>query len=316
MIMFDESTVPGASEDNVSDARRCCDALGMEFFAIDAKEQFRREVMGDFVSAYQRGETPNPCIVCNNKLKFGMFLDFAEERGFDKIATGHYAVVDRQGDRYILRRGKDPKKDQSYVLYSLTQKVLSKLILPLGDLTKDEVRALAHESALATAGKKESQDICFVPDGDYAGFIERFTGLIPPEGNFVLRDGTVIGRHKGIIRYTVGQHKKLGLGIHIPYYVTAKNADRNEIILGSSDDLSSREVRATEVNWIAIDSLTAPLRVKAKLRYRHVEQDAWVYPEEDGVRVVFDEAQRAPTPGQAVVFYDGDVVIGGGKIVG
>jgi tRNA-specific 2-thiouridylase len=193
--------------------------------------------------------------------------------------------------------------------------VLSKLMLPLGELTKDEVRELAGQSSLNTATKKESQDICFVPDGDYAGFIERFTGIIPPEGDFVLRDGTVIGRHKGLIRYTVGQHKKLGLGIHIPYYVTAKNAQRNEIILGSSEDLFAREVRAVDVSFMAFDKLDAPLRVKAKLRYRHTEQDAWVYPEEDGVRVVFDEAQRAPTPGQAVVFYDGDVVLGGGKII-
>ncbi len=315
MIMFDSSLVPGASEDGVKDARLSCERLGMEFFAIDARDEFRREVMEYFVASYAKGETPNPCIVCNNKLKFGLFADFAAEHGFDKIATGHYAVVDRQGDRYILRRGKDPKKDQSYVLYSLSQSVLSRLILPLGGLTKDEVRALAAERALDVANKKESQDICFVPDGDYAGFIERYTGTLPPEGNFVLGDGSHIGQHKGLIRYTVGQHKKLGLGIHIPYYVTAKNAERNEIILGSNEDLFKREVRATEMNYIAIDRLDAPLRVKAKLRYRHTEQDAWVYPEENGVRVVFDEAQRAPTPGQAVVFYDGDVVIGGGKII-
>ncbi len=315
MIMFDAALVPGASEDGVKDARLSCERLGMEFFAIDAREEFRREVMEYFVASYEKGETPNPCIVCNNKLKFGLLWDFAAEHGFDKIATGHYAVVERQGDRHILRRGKDPKKDQSYVLYSLPQSVLSRLILPLGGLTKDEVRGLAAERELAVANKKESQDICFVPDGDYVGFIERYTGVLPPEGNFVLGDGSVIGRHKGLIRYTVGQHKKLGLGIHIPYYVTGKNAEKNEIILGSNGDLFKREVRASELNWIAIDRLDAPMRVKAKLRYRHTEQDAWVYPEDDGVRVVFDEAQRAPTPGQAVVFYDGDIVVGGGKII-
>ena len=315
MVMFDGNAVPGASDEGVRDARLACERLGMQFFAIDAKDEFRNSVMENFVSSYLAGETPNPCIVCNNKLKFGMFLDFAKENGFDKIATGHYAVVDKIGERYVLRRGKDPKKDQSYVLYSLTQDVLSRLILPLGELTKDEVRALAAESGLSVANKKESQDICFVPDGDYAGFIERYTGMLPPEGNFVLGDGTVIGRHKGLIRYTVGQHKKLGLGIHIPYYVTAKNAERNEIVLGSNEDLFTREVYATDVNYIAIDKLDAPMRVKAKLRYRHTEQDAWIYPDEKGVRVVFDEPQRASTPGQAVVFYDGDVVVGGGKIV-
>lgn len=315
MVMFDGGTVAGATDEGVRDARLACETLGMDFFTLDAREEFRREVMEDFVSAYMNGETPNPCLVCNKKLKFGMFLDYAEKNGFDKIATGHYAIVKKQGDRFILCRGRDARKDQTYVLYSLTQNVLSKLMLPLGELTKDEVRELAGQSALNTATKKESQDICFVPDGDYAGFIERFTGIIPPEGDFVLRDGTVIGRHKGLIRYTVGQHKKLGLGIHIPYYVTAKNAAHNEIILGSDEDLFAKEVRAVDVNFMAFDKLDAPLRVKAKLRYRHTEQDAWVYPEEDGVTVVFDEAQRAPTPGQAVVFYDGDVVLGGGKII-
>ena len=314
MVMFDSCEVPCASEDGAKDAEAACNRLGMDFHLIDAKAPFKEYVMGSFVNSYLAGETPNPCIVCNNKLKFGLFLDYALEKGFDKIATGHYAKIKKQGERYLLVRGEDRNKDQSYVLYSLTQKALSHLVLPLGELSKAEVRELAADVGLSNADKKESQDICFVPDGDYASFIERRVGCVQ-HGEFALSDGTVIGEHKGIIRYTIGQHKKLGLGIHIPYYVLKKDAAANRIILGSNEDLFQKNVRAEEMNWIACDTPTHPIRVKAKLRYRHTEQDATVYADEDGrATIVFDEAQRAITPGQAVVLYDGDVVVGGGKI--
>ena len=311
MIMHSMDGAAGAD-----DARAAAEALSMSFSVLDVQEEFRREVMEDFVRSYLRGETPNPCIVCNKKLKFGLFADYANELGADFIATGHYAKVEKCGDRYLLKKGLDTRKDQSYVLYNLTQDVLSRLLLPLGVLTKAEVREMASEAALRNAEKKESQDICFVPDGDYVGFIERFLGCGVPEGDFVLRDGTVMGRHKGIIRYTVGQHKKLGLGIHTPLYVLEKDAEKNRIILGSNEDLFVRELEAVDLNWIACDEPTSPIRVAAKIRYKHVEQPATVEMIGEGrARVVFDEPQRAVTPGQSVVFYDGDTVVGGGLVI-
>ncbi|MBQ8474429.1 MAG: tRNA 2-thiouridine(34) synthase MnmA [Clostridia bacterium] len=304
-----------STADAVEDARGVAEKLGMDFSAIDAQAQFKEAVMDEFVASYLRGETPNPCIVCNKKLKFGLFADYALEMGMDYIATGHYARVGKCGDRYVIKKGVDERKDQSYVLYNLSQQVLSRLLLPLGELSKAEVRALAAEAGLAVADKKESQDICFVPDGDYAGFIEKNTDEIP-EGDFVLSDGKIMGRHKGIVRYTIGQHKKLGLGIHTPLYVLEKNAAENKIILGSNEDLFKTTVYARDVNWMACEAPAEPLKIKAKIRYKHTEQPATVYVTGEGVvRVEFDEPQRAVTPGQSVVFYDGDVLVGGGVIV-
>ena len=311
MVMHGECDSEG-----VSDARAVAEALNMDFHVFDVRDEFRRWVMDEFVRSYLEGETPNPCIVCNKTLKFGLFADRATELGAEMIATGHYARVEKCGDRYLLKKGKDPKKDQSYVLYNLGQSVLSRLILPLGAMDKSEVRELAIEASLKNADKKESQDICFVPDGDYVGFIERYTGAFSPEGDFVLRDGKVMGRHKGIIRYTIGQHKKLGLGIHTPLYVLEKDAAGNRIILGSNEDLFTRTVIAKDINWIADEAPKFPFRAAAKIRYKHVEQSATVEDAgEERVKVTFDEPQRAATPGQAVVFYDGDTVIGGGTVV-
>ncbi len=306
----------GEGDAAVDDARAVARGLGMGFSVIDARAEFRRDVMDEFVRSYLRGETPNPCIVCNKKLKFGLFADRARDMGADFIATGHYARVEKSGSRYLLKKGVDEKKDQSYVLYNLTQDILSRLLLPLGAMDKASVREMAVTAALRNAEKKESQDICFVPDGDYVGFIERYLGESIPEGDFVLRDGTVMGRHKGIIRYTIGQHKKLGLGIHTPLYVLEKDAENNRIILGSNEDLFTREVEAVELNWIADDAPQLPFRAAAKIRYKHKEQPATVEAVgEDRIRVIFDEPQRAATPGQAVVLYDGDTVIGGGTVV-
>lgn len=305
-----------AGESGVTDARLVAETLGMDFSVLDVRKEFKKEVMDEFIASYLRGETPNPCIVCNKKLKFGLFDDYAKELGADYIATGHYAKVEKCGDRYLLKKGLDERKDQSYVLYNMTQDILSHLLLPLGAMSKAEVRELATEAALKNAEKKESQDICFVPDGDYVGFIESMLGKNVPEGDFVLRDGTVMGRHKGIIRYTIGQHKKLGLGIHTPLYVLEKDAANNRIILGSNEDLFTTTVEAKDLNWIACDGITEPTRVAAKIRYKHREQMATVEMiGEDRARITFDEPQRAATPGQAVVFYDGDTVLGGGTVV-
>ena len=305
-----------AGESGVTDARLVAETLGMDFSVLDVRKEFKKEVMDEFIASYLRGETPNPCIVCNKKLKFGLFDDYAKELGADYIATGHYAKVEKCGDRYLLKKGLDERKDQSYVLYNMTQDILSHLLLPLGTMSKAEVRELATEAALKNAEKKESQDICFVPDGDYVGFIESMLGKNVPEGDFVLRDGTVMGRHKGIIRYTIGQHKKLGLGIHTPLYVLEKDAANNRIILGSNEDLFTTTVEAKDLNWIACDGITEPTRVAAKIRYKHREQMATVEMiGEDRARVTFDSPQRAATPGQAVVFYDGDTVVGGGTVI-
>ncbi len=305
-----------AGVSGTDDARAVAEALGMDFSVLDVREQFKKEVMDQFIASYLNGETPNPCIVCNKKLKFGLFADYAKEIGADYIATGHYARVEKYGDRYAIKKGADERKDQSYVLYNLTQETLSRLILPLGNMEKAEVRELALEASLKNAEKKESQDICFVPDGDYVGFIERTLGYTTPEGDFVLRDGKVMGRHKGIIRYTIGQHKKLGLGIHTPLYVLEKDAENNRIILGSNEDLFVTTVEARDINWMAIEKPDAPIRALAKIRYKHKEQPAIIEViGEDRVRVTFDEPQRAATPGQAVVFYDGDTVLGGGTVI-
>ncbi len=305
-----------AGESGVTDARLVAETLGMDFSVLDVRKEFKKEVMDEFIASYLRGETPNPCIVCNKKLKFGLFDDYAKELGADYIATGHYAKVEKCGDRYLLKKGLDERKDQSYVLYNMTQDILSRLILPLGTMSKTEVRELATEAALKNAEKKESQDICFVPDGDYVGFIESMLGKNVPEGDFVLRDGTVMGRHKGIIRYTIGQHKKLGLGIHTPLYVLEKDAANNRIILGSNEDLFTTTVEAKDLNWIACDGITEPTRAAAKIRYKHREQMATVEMiGEDRARITFDEPQRAATPGQTVVFYDGDTVVGGGTVI-
>jgi len=306
---------PDGCEDPTFDARAAAERLGIPFFAFDMREEFRKNVISDFIETYKRGETPNPCIVCNKTMKFGLFLDRAEELGYDMIATGHYAKVKKEGERYLLYKSDDEKKDQRYVLWSLSQRALSKLILPLGTLSKDEAREAARGAELATANKKESQDICFVPDGDYAGFILRTSGLTFPEGEFVTEDGRVLGTHKGIIHYTVGQRRGLGLALPAPLYVKKKDVEKNKVILCPSEGLFSRELYAHSVNWIAFDSLESSIRLEAKIRYGARQTPCTVHPLGEGaVRVEFDEPQRAISPGQSVVFYDGDLVVGGGVI--
>ncbi|MBR6676650.1 MAG: tRNA 2-thiouridine(34) synthase MnmA [Clostridia bacterium] len=306
---------PDSTEEAFDDARMAAERLGIPFFLFDMREKFKKEVIDSFICTYMEGKTPNPCIVCNKTMKFGAFLDKAEELGYDSIATGHYGRIIKDGERYLLYKSACTEKDQSYVLWSLSQKALSKLILPLGSLSKEEARAAARAAGLENANKKESQDICFVPDGDYAGFIVRETGLTFPEGDFVLEDGTVKGRHKGIIHYTVGQRRGLGLALPAPLYVKAKDARENKVILTPNEGLFSKELSAHSINWIAFDCLNSPLRLEAKIRYGARQVPCTVYPAgESKVRVVFDEPQRAISPGQSVVFYDGDLTVGGGII--
>lgn len=301
----------------VDEARAAARRLDIPFFVFDMEDEFRSRVMAPFAAAYKAGLTPNPCVECNRFLKFGSFFTKAVDLGAGAIATGHYASVgyDAAARRWTLKKGADEEKDQSYVLYSLTQEELSRTILPLGGLTKREVRAAAAELGLASAAGKESQDICFVPDGDYVSFIERFTGQRAEKGPFVDCEGRVVGEHRGLIRYTIGQRRGLGLSLREPLYVCAKNAGANTVVLGGEASLMSKILYASRINLIACRALNTPIRVKAKVRYRQREQWATVEQvAEDRIRVEFDEPQRAVTPGQSVVLYDGSFVVGGGVI--
>lgn len=303
------------SLDDVTDARAVAHRLGMPFYVFNFVEDFRAQVMARFTEAYCRGETPNPCIDCNRYMKFEKLMHRAKEIGCSVMATGHYARVERAGGRWLLKKGVDGSKDQSYVLWTLTQQQLSNLLLPLGSLTKVQVRQIAEENGFINADKKDSQDICFVPDGDYAGFIERRTGQHFAPGDFVGLGGEHYGAHKGIIHYTVGQRKGLGLSFEKPMYVCAIDAENNQVVLGPHEALFSRTLRAAGLNLIAADRLDHPTRVCAKIRYRQQEQPAEVIQTgPDELLITFDEPQRAVTPGQSVVLYDGDTVIGGGVI--
>ena len=305
------------SLDDVEDARSVCRHLGIPYFVRNFKESFRENVIERFISAYENGATPNPCIDCNRYIKFEKLMLHARELGMDKLVTGHYARVeyDEERGRYILKKAIDLSKDQSYVLYSLTQEQLSMLYLPLGELTKTETRAIAEQNGFVNAAKRDSQDICFVPDGKYAEFIERRTGKSYPSGDFVDEEGNVLGEHKGIIRYTIGQRKGLGLALPHPMYVKEKNLEENKVILCENEALFSKELTATDVNLISTDRIEGKMRVSARVRYNQKEQPATVtQPDGDRIRVVFDEPQRAVCKGQAVVLYDGDTVVGGGVI--
>lgn len=302
-------------EQDLSDAKAVCEKLGIGHLTLDLKTDFKQKVMDDFIAQYKEGLTPNPCLECNKYIKFGKMLDVALEKGYDKIATGHYARVEKQGDRFVLKRAKDLSKDQSYVLYSLTQHQLSHLELPLGELTKAEIRSIAEEKGLVNANRPDSQDICFVPDGDYASFIQKTDGFKSVKGDYVDINGNVLGSHQGVIHYTIGQRKGLGIALGKPQFVIDKSAESNRVVLGDEEHLFKKEVDVRDVNFIPFDTLQNEMRVTAKLRYRHDPQSCVIYPFGEGVKIVFDEPQRAPTSGQAAVFYDGDIVVGGGKII-
>ena len=322
MRLYDNTILDGpestcCSLDDVEDARAVCHKLGIPFYAFNFTQDFKAKVMDKFVSCYERGLTPNPCIDCNRYLKFAHLLDRAMVLGCDYIVTGHYARIryDEAAGRHLLYKAADESKDQSYVLYSLTQEQLAHTLLPLGELTKAQVRQIAQEQGFINARKKDSQDICFVPDGDYMAFMERYTDKQYAPGDFLDQDGNVVGQHRGAVGYTLGQRKGLGLAMGAPVYVCGKDMQKNTVTVGPNEALFRKVLRANDWNWFPFPALTEPLRVKAKARYRQVEQPATVYPEAGGLaRVEFDEPQRAITPGQAVVLYDGDQVIGGGTI--
>lgn len=302
---------------DVEDARAAADRLGMPYYVFNFKEPFREAVIQKFIESYENGRTPNPCIDCNRYLKFGKLYERAEILECGCVVTGHYARIETDGGRYLLKKALDDTKDQSYVLYNLKQEQLAHTRFPLGELRKTEVRELAEKNGFVNADKPDSQDICFVTDGDYAKTIGQLSGKHAVWGEFISVDGKPLGRHKGIIHYTLGQRKGLGISAPEPLYVCGMNKEDNTVIVGPETALYSRVLYADDMNWIAIGRLSAPIRVRAKIRYRHAEQPAVVYPGQDGgVRVVFDEPQRAITAGQAVVLYDGELVVGGGTICG
>ncbi len=301
--------------DDASDARSVAFSLGMPFYVFNFKENFKEQVIDRFVSEYLAGRTPNPCIDCNSYMKFDKLLRRADELGCDKIVTGHYARIEKRGEKFLLKKAVDLSKDQSYVLYRLDQHRLSRIMFPLGGMTKQETRRIAEECGFVNFNKRDSQDICFVPNGDYASVLERLTGEPCREGDFVDTEGRVIGRHRGIIRYTVGQHKGLGGNYPERMFVIATDPVNNTVTLGTEDRLFRSELTAGSFNWICGEPPQGEIRCSAKIRYRHAEQPATVQALPDGrVKVTFDEPQRAITPGQSAVLYDGDTVLGGGVI--
>ena len=307
------------SLEDVEDARAAARLLGMDFFVFNFSRLFREAVMDDFAAAYQAGRTPNPCIQCNRRVKFTALLRRADELGIDFVATGHYARVDRCADtgRWRLLRGLDRRKDQSYVLYPLTQEQLSRLLLPVGDYDKAAVRALAAEAGLVNAQKRDSQDICFIPDGDYPAFLRRYGGVAFAPGDFVDAAGRVLGRHRGLPCYTTGQRRGLGVSAGRPLYVLGKDGPSNTVVLGDEEALYSRTVRAEDFTWVSLPPREQPAPATAKTRYSQGEAPGVLYPEGGGrVRFVFDEPQRAVTAGQSLVCYQGEAVVGGGVICG
>lgn len=304
------------SLDDVEDARSVAFSLGMRYYVFNFKDDFHEKVIKKFASGYLRGQTPNPCIDCNRYMKFDKLFERAKLLGCDKIATGHYARIEFDGRKYRLKKALDKSKDQSYVLYMLTQEQLAHALFPLGSLHKTDTRAIADTAGFSSAHKPDSQDICFVPDGDYASFIENTTDQVLQTGDFVTPEGKILGKHKGIIHYTVGQRKGLGLALGYPAFVLEIRPETNEVVIGTYEESLTYTVRANELNFMSVEQITEPVRVFAKIRYNH--KGAWCTVErtgEDEIVCTFDEPIRAATPGQAVVLYDGEYVLGGGTIL-
>ncbi|MBE6741991.1 MAG: tRNA 2-thiouridine(34) synthase MnmA [Ruminococcaceae bacterium] len=319
MKLYDNEDIGISSEktccslSDIEDARAVCRKLGMPYYVFNFKDEFEEKVINKFIKTYEAGATPNPCIDCNRYLKFEKLMQRMTELGYDCVVTGHYADIEEKDGRFYLKKGSDLSKDQSYVLYSLTQQQLNHTVFPLGKLSKSEIREIAEREGFLNAKKRDSQDICFVPDGDYAKFIEEHCNTTYPEGNFVDKEGNILGKHSGIIRYTIGQRKGLGVAAGKPVYVCKKDLENNTVILGDNEDLFSDSLIAEDFNWI-YEKPEGKLRCKAKTRYNMKEQDCEAWLEGENVIVKFDSPQRAVTSGQAVVLYDGDYVIGGGTI--
>lgn len=304
------------SLDDVEDARSVAYKLGMPYYVFNFSDDFKEKIICKFIESYENGRTPNPCIDCNRYMKFDKLYERAKLLGCEYVVTGHYARIDKENGRYVLKKALDASKDQSYVLYSLTQEQLAHTLFPLGEMSKDETRLIAEKCGFSNAHKPDSQDICFVPDGDYAKVIALHTGKTYAPGDFIDKDGNVLGTHRGIIHYTLGQRKGLGVSAATPLYVCKIDVLNNTVTLGENGDLFSTELTVGDFNWISGEAPSETFRCEAKIRYRQKEQPATVYPCGAGkVKIVFDEPQRAITPGQAAVLYDGEKVLGGGTIL-
>ena len=318
MLLCDETLLGKADIPSPArDASLVAERLHMPFYVFEECSAFCQKVVEPFISAYEQGLTPNPCIFCNKQIKFGLLLDKALSLGCDYIVTGHYAKIrrDEATGRFLLYKAPDENKDQSYFLAGLRQDQLSHVLFPLGELTKEQVRQIAAEQGFVTATKKDSQDICFIPDGAYFSFMKRYTGKNYPQGDYLDLSGKVVGKHQNAVSYTLGQRKGLGVALGAPMYVCAKDMENNTVTLGPEKELFATTLIAEDVNFLPFETLEAPITVTAKARYRHKPQEATVYPMEDGkMKVVFSAPQRALTPGQAVVLYDGDLVVGSGTI--
>lgn len=309
----------GDEENSIRDAKKVCEKLSIPHYVFDFRKEFEENVISYFTKEYIKGRTPNPCIMCNITMKFDEMLKAADSLGADYIATGHYAKViyDKDTDRYLLKKAESTDKDQSYVLFGLKQYQLKRVLMPLGDFSsKEEIRELAREKGLVAADRPDSQEICFIPDNDYKSFIEKKTGLTFPPGDFVDKEGNVLGKHQGIIRYTVGQRKGLGIAFGVPMFVTGIDAEKNKVILSEKGGEFSLSCEAEDVNFILFEKLTEAREFYAKIRYSAKEAKATVIPTGDNrVKVLFDTPQRAITPGQAVVFYTEDGYLAGGGII-
>ena len=301
----------------VDDARRVAAMLDIPYYVMNFKSEFKRDVIDYFVREYLAGRTPNPCIACNRYVKWESLLTRSIQIGADYIATGHYArICELPNGRYAIRNSVTAKKDQTYALYNLTQEQLKRTLMPIGDYTKEQVRKIAEDIGLMVAGKPDSMEICFVPDNDYASFIEKETGVTSVPGDFVDVDGNVIGKHKGVIHYTVGQRKGLGIALGKPAFVVAIRPEQNQVVIGEDRDVYTERLYANNLNFMAVDDISEPVHVKAKIRYSHEGAYCTVRKiDSDTIECIFDQPVRAVTPGQAVVLYDGEYVLGGGTII-
>ena len=316
MRLFSESAENEAFDENSVQAKAIADKLGFSHFSVDLSSCFNESVILPFIEDYKNGKTPNPCVECNKKLKFGKLFDITDKEGFDFLATGHYAKIEKDiNGEFLLKKATDEKKDQSYFLWSLKKEILPRILLPLGTFTKDEIRAIARENGFSNADRGDSQDICFIPDGDYTAFLEKSGAVEFKKGNFVDLNGNILGVHNGIERYTIGQRKGLGISLGKPTFVCKKSITDNTVTLCDDIQLYKKELRASNINLLINSTLEKETRLQAKIRYRHTPATATVkQTDENTISVIFDEPQRAITKGQSLVLYDGDIVIGGGII--
>lgn len=304
--------------DTYIDAKNICNQIGIPHFTLDYKKEFKKYVIDDFIDCYSNCKTPNPCIECNKYMKFGIMYEKAKEIGCNYIATGHYAKTEYNDKykRWVLKKSNAGKKDQSYVLWNIPKELIEHVIFPLGNFkSKDEIRKIAREANLKVANKPDSEDICFVPDGDYKKFLEINSTLRPKKGKIVTTNGEIVGEHTGLYKYTIGQRRGLGISYKEPLFVVGFNKDKNELIVGTHEELFSKEIMVDNINLLLVDEIKEPMQVEVKTRYTANMAKATIIQIEDKIKIIFDEPQRAVTPGQSAVFYIDDIVVGGGKII-